>query len=47
VFELLATPGRIGPLRLKNRFVQSPLHSMLADAAGHATAELITSRPRV
>jgi 2,4-dienoyl-CoA reductase-like NADH-dependent reductase (Old Yellow Enzyme family) len=35
----LGSPADIGPLRLKNRFIQSPLHPMLADAHGHVTSE--------
>jgi 2,4-dienoyl-CoA reductase-like NADH-dependent reductase (Old Yellow Enzyme family) len=37
--DLLASPGAIGRLRLENRFIQSPLHPMLADAHGHVTNE--------
>ena len=39
--ELLASSGRIAGLELKNRFIQSPLHTMLADAHGHVTPELV------
>ena len=37
--SLLAQPGQIGRLTLANRFIQSPLHPMLADADGHVTPE--------
>ena len=39
--ERLASSGRIGALELENRFIQSPLHTMLADARGHVTPELV------
>ncbi|MSO94875.1 MAG: FAD-dependent oxidoreductase [Thermoleophilia bacterium] len=41
MFELLGSPGEISGLRTKNRFIHSPLHSMLVDANGHVTPELL------
>lgn len=35
----LFSPGRIGPLELKNRLIMAPMTTRLADAEGFATAE--------
>jgi 2,4-dienoyl-CoA reductase-like NADH-dependent reductase (Old Yellow Enzyme family) len=41
MFDTLASPGNIGRLRLKNRFILSPLQTMLADRHGQVTPEML------
>jgi len=38
--DILYTPGRIGRLKLKNRFIQSPLHSKFATEFGEVSDKL-------
>jgi 2,4-dienoyl-CoA reductase-like NADH-dependent reductase (Old Yellow Enzyme family) len=41
VTATLGAPGRIANLVLKNRFIQSPLHTMLADSTGRVTPDML------
>ena len=36
MFEHLLSPGRIGPIELRNRIVMSAMGTNLAEASGHA-----------